>query len=333
MAPGGKYSSIISPEEQQLLDRLDRQRILVRRKPMLWILSSALFVSVMVVTGSIIENKKYENDAWPYVVMLVFTLFFFGCIAWLTFKFPERGEISKQYKRFVLQSFAPKILPGWVFSRSHKLKNEDIRKSGLFKDKANRMAREDYLFGPAGKVVAEVYQITLQVEPSSNKEQNGGVILKKETPTTFFFGFFYRVHCPLIFLCDVWVFPKHRKLSGEVDDWAEVTEEKYSGDDVRKPVMTSDAAFDERFSVYSNYPPEALNILNHRRRENLLTIDRMFSTSCAFSFTGNKVFIMIGFEKDPLDIDLRKTIGEDLFAGQADELLRMKEVALLASAL
>jgi hypothetical protein len=229
----------------------------------------------------------------------------------------------------MLRRLVPKFLPGWVSSSSHRLMNDDIKKSGLFRDKANRIAREDYLFGPAGKVVAEVYQIALQVE--SNESRSGKGLGVVEIPTNHFYGFFYRVHCPVIFPCDVWVFPRHRKIDGEVDDWAEISEGKYAHNAARKNIKTGDVEFDEHFSVYTNDTVRVMEILAPKRRQNLVEVDRLFSTACAFSYTENKVYAMIGFSDDPLDIIMKKEIGETLLHCHAEELGRMKDVASLIS--
>jgi hypothetical protein len=316
-----------SPDEKQALQKLEMQRVVLRRKPVLWVIVSTVFI---VVIGTMIvfhEMTKYQDAAWPVVIMLVVTLGFFGCVAWLSFKFPERDTISWKYKRLMLRRLVPKILPGWVSSSSHRLMNEDIRKSGLFRDKANRIAREDYLFGPAGKVVAEVYQIALEVESNSANDKGMGLL---EIPNNHFYGFFYRVHCPVIFPCDVWVFPRHRKIEGEVDDWAELSEGKYAHS-ARKNIKTGDAEFDEHFSVYTNDVSRVMDILSMRRRQNLVEVDRLFSTACAFSYTENKVYAMIGFANDPLDIHMKKEIGETLLQCHAEELGRMKDVATLVS--
>lgn len=335
MSANGPFIPLFSPEEQDVIRKLERQRIILRRKPMLWIICSSIFIVSMGILAALIEIEKYRDKAWPFVIMLIVTLSFFGSVAWLTFKFPERENMSRIYKRLMLRRLAPKILPGWVFATSHRLMNEDIRKSGLFRDKANRIAREDYLFGPVGKVVAEVYQITLQTETPVTGPGKGTSLLPRELPTNYFYGFFYRVHCPVIFPCDVWVFPAKRKLSGEVDDWAEVTEEKYAQSGTRKKLLTGDADFDARFSVYTNDPGLKLaqGMMNAERRRNLLQLDRMFSTSCAVSYTTNKVYVMIGYSQDPLDISLREEIGEGLMGRHSEELARMKDVAGLAASI
>jgi len=306
------------------------QRVSLRRKPILWIFVVSVFVVTIGIMASIHELTKYQDAAWPVVVMLIVTLGFFACVAYLSFKFPERDAISWKYKRMMLRRLVPKVLPGWVSSSSHRLMNEDIKKSGLFRDKANRIAREDYLFGPAGKVVAEVYQISLESEFNSSSSKNSG-ISPFEIPSNHFYGFFYRVHCPVIFPCDVWVFPKQRKIDGEVDDWAEITEEKYASSTSRKHITTGDVDFDERFSVYTNGAQHALEILTPKRRQNLLQVDRLFSTACAISYTTNKVYAMIGFANDPLDVIMKKEIGETLLHVHAEELSRMKDVAILIS--
>jgi hypothetical protein len=327
MADPASILEWFSAEEKQALEKLETQRIVLRRKPVLWIVVSTIFILVIGCMIIIHEMTKYQDAAWPVVIMLIVTLGFFGCVAWLSFKFPERDTISWKYKRLMLRRLVPKILPGWVSSSSHRLMNEDIRKSGLFRDKANRIAREDYLFGPAGKVVAEVYQIALEVD-----DKNAGIGML-EMPNNHFYGFFYRVHCPVIFPCDVWVFPRHRKIDGEVDDWAELSEGKYAHNTARKNIKTGDAAFDERFSVYTNDVSRVMDILSQKRRTNLLEVDRLFSTACAFSYTENKVYTMIGFSDDPLDIHMRKEIGPALLNNHADELARMKDVAMLVSAM
>jgi hypothetical protein len=332
MASPESMLSLFTEEEKQTLEKLERQRVVLRRKPILWILVVSIFVIVIGVMAGIHEMTKYNDAAWPVVIMLIVTLGFFGCVAWLSFKFPEREAISWKYKRLMLRRVLPKILPGWVSSSSHRLMNEDIRKSGLFRDKANRIAREDYLFGPAGKVVAEIYQIDLQSESSESSKGKSG-LLPIDIPSNHFYGFFYRVHCPVIFPCDVWVFPKQRKIAKEVDDWAEITEEKYATSSSRKNITTGDAEFDERFSVYTNGPSHAMEILTEKRRQNLLQVDRLFSTACAISYTTNKVYAMIGFASDPLDVNLKKEIGTTLLQSHAEELSRMKDVAVLISAL
>ncbi len=325
MAPPDSLLSLFTEEEKQTLKKLEMQRVQMRRKPILWILVVAFFVISIGIMAGIHELTKYADAAWPVVVMLVVTLIFFACVAWLSFKFPERDTISWKYKRMMLRRLVPKVLPGWVSSSSHRLMNEDIKKSGLFRDKANRIAREDYLFGPAGKVVAEVYQIELE----SDSKSSG--ILPMEIPSNHFYGFFYRVHCPVIFPCDVWVFPKQKKLEGEVDSWAEITEEKYAASASRKHITTGDLEFDERFSVYTTGGSHAMEILTPKRRQNLLQADRLFSTACAISYTTNKVYAMIGFANDPLDVMMKKEIGETLLHLHADELSRMKDVAVLIS--
>jgi len=323
--------SLFNEEEKQSLQKLEMQRIQLRRKPFLWIFISSFFVITIGIFAGIDELTKYRDAAWPIVIILIVTLGFFACIAWLTFKFPERSSISWKYKRMMLRRLVPKVLPGWVSSSSHRLMNEDIKKSGLFRDKANRIAREDYLFGPAGKVVTEVYQIELESESNSEKGSEKKGILPFEIPSNHFYGFFYRVHCPVIFPCDVWVFPKQKKLEGEVDHWAEVTEEKYATSSSRKHITTGDLDFDERFSVYTNGESHAMEILTSQRRQNLLQVDRLFSTACAISYSTNKVYAMIGFENDPLDVMLKREIGETLLQQHADELARMKDVAILIS--
>lgn len=313
-----------------MLEKLETQRIVLRRKPVLWVVVSVVFIVVIGTMIVIHEMTKYQDAAWPVVIMLIVTLGFFGCVAWLSFKFPERDSISWKYKRLMLRRLVPKILPGWVSSSSHRLMNEDIRKSGLFRDKANRIAREDYLFGPAGKVVAEVYQIALEVESSAKGTKGIGIM---ELPNNHFYGFFYRVHCPVIFPCDVWVFPRQRKIDGEVDDWAELSEGKYAHSTARKNIKTGDTEFDEHFSVYTNDSSRVMDILSPKRRQNLVEVDRLFSTACAFSYTENKVYAMIGFANDPLDIHMKKEIGETLLQQHNEELRRMKDVAVLVSAI
>ncbi len=326
------FLSLFTPEEQQALNKLEVQRKVLRRKPVLWTLVSVTFVLVVGVMAGLHELTKYKDAAWPIVVVLFMTLCFFGAVAWLTFAFPERDNLSWKYKRMMLRRLVPKVLPGWVSSTTHRLKNEDIKKSGLFQDKANRIAREDYLFGPAGKVVAEVYQIALQTESKDPRPVKSPGLLPVEVPENHFYGFFYRVHCPVIFPCDVWVFPRHRKIEGEVDDWAEITEGKYANS-TRKNVTTGDAEFDEHFSVYTNSPSRFQEILTPKRRQNLVQVDRLFATACAFSYTTNKAYAMIGFTDDPLDIIMKQEIGESLLQLHAEELARMKDVALLVTAM
>ncbi|MCX6310259.1 MAG: DUF3137 domain-containing protein [Bacteroidetes bacterium] len=331
MATQGSILELFSEEEKQLLQKLESQRIVLRRKPVLWILVISLFGTITALMAGIHELTQYQDSSWPVVVVLVITLGFFGAVAWLSFKFPERDTISWKYKRMMLRRLVPKFLPGWVSSSSHRLMNEDIRKSGLFRDKANRIAREDYLFGPAGKVVAEVYQIALQTESKDVPEKKGKGIL--DVTSNHFYGFFYRVHCPVIFPCDVWVFPRQRKIESDVDDWAEISHGKYAHSTARKNIKTGDAQFDEHFSVYTSDPSRVLLILTDERRKNLVEVDRLFSTACAISYTENKVYAMIGFSDDPLDILMKREIGETLLQHHADELGRMKDVAMLISGL
>lgn len=330
MASPDSILGYFSEEEKQLLQKLESQRVVLRRKPILWILVVSVYVVIIGVMVVIHELTMYQDAAWPVVIMLIATLCFFASVAWLSFKFPERDTISWKYKRMMLRRLVPKFLPGWVSSSSHRLMNEDIKKSGLFRDKANRIAREDYLFGPAGKVVAEVYQIALEVESNTNSGKGIGVL---EIPSNHFYGFFYRVHCPVIFPCDVWVFPRQRKIDGEVDDWAEISEGKYAHSTARKNIKTGDAEFDEHFSVYTNDTSRVLDILSPKRRQNLVEVDRLFSTACAFSYTENKVYAMIGFSDDPLDINMKKEIGQTLLHCHAEELGRMKDVASLVAAM
>ncbi len=308
---------------------MESQRVVLRRKPILWILVVSIYILAIGILAGIHELTKYQDSTWPIIVMLFFTLGFFGCVAWLSFKFPERESISWKYKRTMLRRLVPKILPGWVSSSSHRLMNEDIRKSGLFRDKANRIAREDYLFGPAGKVVAEVYQIALEVESDGSKSGKGIGVL--DIPSNHFYGFFYRVHCPVIFPCDAWVFPRQRKIESDVDDWAEFSQGKYAHGAARNDFKTGDLEFDEHFSVYTNDPIRVMDILSEKRRKNLVEVDRLFSTACAISYTQNKVYAMIGFSDDPLDINMKKEIGETLLHSHAEELGRMKDVAMLIS--
>ncbi|CAN5259856.1 hypothetical protein BH09BAC5_BH09BAC5_28500 [soil metagenome] len=319
-----------STEEKQKLEKLERQRVVLRRKPVLWIFFSVIFISIIGTMIIVHELTKYQDAAWPVIVMMFVCLCYFGSIAWLTFKFPERDTISWKYKRMMLRKLVPKILPGWVSSSSHRLMNEDIRKSGLFRDKAKRIAREDYLFGPAGKVVAEVYQIALEVEGNNKPEKGLGIL---EGTNNHFYGFFYRVHCPVIFPCDVWIFPRQRKIEGEVDDWAELSKGKFANSAARNKFNTGDVVFDEHFSVYTNDPSKVMIILSDHRRNSLVEVDRLFSTACAFSYTENKVYAMIGFTDDPLDINMKKEIGTTLLQCHADELARMKDVAMLVSSM
>ncbi len=330
MAIPSPISDWFSAEEKQALQKLETQRIVLRRKPVLWIVVSAIFIIVVSLMATVHEMTKYHDASWPVVTMLVVTVGFFGSVAWLSFKFPERENISWKYKRMMLRRLVPKILPGWVSSSSHRLMNEDIRKSGLFRDKANRIAREDYLFGPAGKVVAEVYQIALEVD-SHDKNRKGLGIL--EVANNHFYGFFYRVHCPVIFPCNIWVFPRQRKIDGEVDDWAELSEGKYAHSTARKNIKTGDAEFDEHFTVYTSDVARVMDILTPKRRQNLVEVDRLFSTACAFSYSENKVYAMIGFADDPLDINMKNEIGETLLQRHAKELSRMKDVATLVAAM
>ncbi len=320
----------LSEEERNTLTKLETQRVVLRRKPVLWVLVFSIFGIVTAGMATVHELTKYQDAAWPVVVVLVVTLGFFGSVAWLSFKFPERDAISWKYKRLMLRRLVPKMLPGWVSSTSHRLMNEDIRKSGLFRDKAKRIAREDYLFGPAGKVVAEVYQVALEVDASFNKEKKLGIL---EGSNNHFYGFFYRVHCPVIFPCDLWVFPRQRKINGDVDDWAELSEGKFAHSAARKNIKTGDAEFDEHYSVYTSDPSRVMEILTAPRRKNLVEVDRLFSTSCAFSYTENKVYAMIGFSEDPLDINMKKEIGPTLLHCHAEELGRMKDVATLVASM
>jgi Protein of unknown function (DUF3137) len=336
MSLGQPLISIFTSEEQELLQKMERQRILLRRKPLLWIVATVILVIGLSITTILIEVEvKYRDKAWPFVVMLLLALFFFGCVAWLTFRFPERDVLSRNYKKLILRRLAPKALSGWAFASSHRLMNEDIKQSGLFKDKANRIAREDYLFGPAGKVVSEVYQIALQAETVLASEGKSGFLIQRETPTNYFYGYFYRVHCPVIFPCSVWVFPKKRKVAGEVDDWVELTEDKYAHNQNRIKFESGDPAFDEKFVVYTDDFSLTLvtAVMNAQRREGLLQFERMFSTACAVSFTTNKVYVMIGCDNDPLDISLHEKIDETLLQKHFEELARMKDVATLVTCL
>jgi hypothetical protein len=263
--------------------------------------------------------------------MLFVVLGFFGFIAWITFRFPDRDTISRKYKRLMLRRVVPHILPGWVFASSHRLMNEDIRKSGLFRDKANRIAREDYLFGPVGKVVTEVYQITLQTEASSNRDSRSGVILQKEIPTNNFYGYFFRVHCPVIFPCNVWVFPKKKKASGETDEWAVLTENRYTKNPELTKLETGDPDFDSRFSVFTNNARLSGHIFTESRKKSLIELDKLYSSAIAVSYTENKVYVMISYNDDPLDINMKNEIGETMLRSHAEELARLKDVAMLAT--
>ncbi|MBI3511720.1 MAG: DUF3137 domain-containing protein [Bacteroidetes bacterium] len=327
------YFSLFTQEEQERLQKLERQRVVLRRKPALWISASLLYVGVMTWMAFMIELENYNDRAWPYIVMLVSTLGFFGFVAWITFKFPDRETISRKYKRLMLRRIVPHVLPGWVNASSHRLMNEDIRKSGLFRDKANRIEREDYLFGPSGKVVSEVYQIALQTESQDNRDARSGVVLQRESPTNHFYGYFFRIHCPVIFPCDVWVFPKKKKVSGEVDEWAELTEKKYSRNSTLKKVIAGNDSFDENFSVYTTDTKGAALIVTHARMVNLLELNKLFATAVAVSYTENKVYVMIGYKNDPLDVVVKEEIAEKLLQRHADELARLKDVASLAYSL
>lgn len=320
---------LFSPEEQQVLKRLEAQRTMLRRKPLLWTVIIVTFILIAIIFSVIHESDKYQNATWPVVTMIFCTVAFFGGMAWLVFRFPDRHSVSYWYKAIMLRRLVPEMLPGWVSSTSHRLKTEDIRKSGLFKDKANRIVREDYLFGPAGKIVAEVYQIALQVKAQEDAGGTSGGNVTSDFVTNHFYGFFYRVHCPVVFPCEVWVFPKQRKMNAEVDDWAEITEEKYAHRPDRFLLETGDETFDEHFSTYTTNLALAPKVLTPSRRQNLLEVDRLFATSCAFSYTNNKVFAMIGYSSDPLDFDIGHPVDEELLQKHARELAQMKDIALL----
>ena len=320
--------SLFSEEEKLLLLKLEKQRIALRRKPFWW--AFVIGAGVLLIAGSILirEFKKYENSEWPFLVLLASAFLFFAGVAWIIFNFPDPKDVSWKYKKMMLRRLVPKFLPGWVSATSHRLMNEDIKKSGLFSNKANRIAREDYLFGQSGKVVAEVYQIGL--EAPETKRWKGK---KSEGGANHFYGFFYRVHCPVIFPCDTWIFPLQRKFDLGVDNWAGVSEERYAHNFSRKKIITGDLEFDGLFSVYATNPESVFVILTASRRQNLIQVNRLFSAACAFSYTENKVYAMIGFSEDPLDINIKKEIGETLLHCHAEELERMRGVAALISAL
>lgn len=324
------YFSLFTEEEREKLRKLEKQRIVLRRKPALWIAASMLFVAIMATIGTIVEVARFGDRAWPYIIMLIAVLGFFGFIAWITFKFPDRDTVSRTYKRMMLRRIVPHILPGWVFTSNNRLMNEDLRKSGLFRDKANKIAREDYLFGPAGKVVTEVYQISLQSESPNNRD-NAGRIVQREIPTNHFYGYFYRVHCPVIFPCETWVFPKKKKAAGETDEWAMLTSAKYAKAHNVATYESGDADFDSRFTVYTTDPRVVNRIISEGRRKNLVEMDRLYASAIAVSYTENKVYVMVGYTDDPLDIHLKSEIGESLLKEHAEELSRMKDVALLAT--
>lgn len=309
---------------QPLLFRLERQRKMARSKWLYWVLllPVSLLISITLVNlFGMIKPKLGENIPAAIGGTIGF-LFFVGGAVWISLRFPDPDDINDQYRKAILPLLVKDTLPGWHSVPDHGLGLKEIVNTGLFRDRANQVIREDYFTGPAGNATAKIYEVNIRSNALRKIQvPKGGSFYEREI-TTRFYGYFFFLSPVAHFSSVCWIFPRNKKtwLS---DDW--ITVSRKQTDRERDEIKTGNAEFDAQFFVYAEDAAATRELLNATVCQKLIKASGMFPGATAFSFSGKHLYAMCGFPDDPLSVTKGLRIPDEIEEDHRKELKIMRE--------
>lgn len=307
---------------QPVLTRLERQRKMARSKWIYWVLLLPVSVLIAVPLIYLFGQIKLEGDAdLAAAGGIAGFLFLVGGALWISLRFPDRDDINDQYRKSILPLLVKDALPGWHAVPDHGLGLKEIVNTGLFRDSANQVIREDYFTGPAGKATAKIYEVNIRSNALRKvNTPKSGSFYEREI-TNCFYGYFFFLSPMPDFSSVCWIFPREKKnwLS---DEWIKISQKATAYE--RSEIKTGDNHFDSQFSVYAENAAAALAFLGTTMQQKLIRASALVPGATAFSFSGKHLYAMTGFPEDPLSITKGLRIPDEIENVHREELKKMR---------
>jgi hypothetical protein len=318
-------SSHLSARKKQELVRLERMRNLIARKWLIWlalILATVLISWVLsLLFGQIKIDKGDDMTLMGY--MLGFCFFIWGAYS-ISMKFPIQEELHEAYRKQILPSLVEHALPNWTCASNHGLTLKQVLETGLFREQANQFLREDFFSGPAGSGNAEVFEMTIRRQLTSSYRTGRGGIVRQTEIQHGFYGYLFAIDSIQSFVATCWVFPKQKRARLETDNWIDAPQKELK----QKFYLleTGNPTFDGRYNLYCNQSRIPAQ-MNHSLQTELVRLGNYWSGVAAFTFRGNQLYALVGFEQDPLSIQIHIPLANQIETKHQTELVKMRDYA------
>lgn len=319
----------LSPEHRALLRKLERQRKMVRRKWLAWLMLPV--VSVLIGWPLIYFFELFDTDEQSYEAVggIIGFLILVGGAVWISLRFPDADEINDAYRKQILPLLVKDTLPAWSSASDHGLSLAELVNTGLYSDRSNQVLKEDFFTGPAGKTTAKIYEVLVRANVLRKVySPRGGSSYERHVYNSFY-GYFYFLSPLPAFSSRCWIFSRKKK-NAWMDDWIDTSVKNASR--LHETIQTNDPEFDAEFVVFCENTAATSARLDVRTRRKLLDAAQLVHGACGFSFTGTRLYVMNSFPDDPLNAVTQKNIVEELEVIHRQELDNMRRfVELLGS--
>lgn len=310
---------------QPVLFRLERQRKMARSKWIYWVLLLPVSILISIPLVYLFGMIKLKGDtSLAAAGGMIGFLFLVGGALWISLRFPDPDDINDQYRKAILPLLVKETLPGWHAVPDHGLGLKEIVNTGLFRDTANQVIREDYFTGPAGKATAKIYEVNIRSNALRRvRTPRSGTFYEREI-TSRFYGYFFFLSPVAHFSSVCWIFPRDKKtwLS---DDWIAISRRQTERE--RDEIKTGNAEFDAQFSVFAEDAAATRDLLNAPVCQKLIKASAMLPGATAFSFSGKHLYAMCGFPDDPLSVTKGLRIPDEIEEDHRRELKIMRAFA------
>lgn len=313
----------LSEKHQSLLDKLERQRKMVRKKWLAWLLLLPVSIAVSLLLGAFCHLFDHGDARDGFVIggMIGFLLFIGGAV-WISLRFPDADDINDEYRRNILPLLVKDTLPGWSSASDHRLTLAELVNTGLYSDRSNQVLKEDFFTGPAGKATAKIYEVLVRSNVLRKvRMPKGGSFYERQITNTFY-GYFYFLSPMPAFASRCWIFSREKK-GAWTDDWIDVSVKNMSLQ--RESMSTGDTAFDRAFVVFCEDKAATRARLDASTRRKLLEAAALLPGACGFSFTGTRLYAMNSFPDDPLNVVTEENILDGIEAVHREELAKMRK--------
>jgi hypothetical protein len=311
----------LSSEHRELLSKLERQRKIVRRKWLAWLLLPLVSVLIGWSLSSFFGMFGGHDQPYAGAGEMIGFLFLIGGALWISLRFPDADDINNAYRKTILPMLVKDTLPAWSSASDHRLTLAELVNTGLYSDRSNQVLKEDFFTGPAGTRTAKIYEVLVRSNTLRKVRMPKGGSFYERHITNLFYGYFYFLSPFPVFSSRCWIFSRTKK-NGWMDDWIDVSVKNAS--QLHATIQTGDPVFDAMFIVFCEDATATRVRLDANTRRKLISAAELVPGACGFSFTGTRLYVMNSFPDDPLNAVTKKSIVKEMEAIHRKELDNMR---------
>jgi hypothetical protein len=222
-----------------------------------------------------------------------------------------RGQLAKNYKRFVVQRVVTALGQGLKYSAESRFTKRDFLEMDLFEQRAEQWQAEDEV---SGKKNAVSYCV---LEGKATRTEGSG---KNRRTVLIFKGLIVRLDFNKNFAGHTVVVPdRESKILGGLFGESQTRRKK-------ELVSLENVDFEGQFSVYSTDQQEARYLLTPKLMELILEARALLGSELRLSFHDNSVFVTVPQTQDRFEVKLfGEKVTPESAVGELAEVIRLAE--------